>query len=166
MIKIKIVNNTDSYQKLSVFDFDGTLFKSPDRPKGFKGNWWISKESLGEPHVPRNPEDNYWNLSIVKKAQDELKNSNNLCILLTGRIGILFEDRVKDLISQKSLSFPIVKLNEFGEETENFKIAEIQRLLKKYPSIKKIEFWDDDKEKVELYNDKFKNEYSVRINLI
>lgn len=163
MIKVKF-NNNKNPTKLSVFDFDGTLFKSPDKPKGYKGNWWISKESLNEPNVPQVAPDQFWNLDVVEKAKQEISNPNNLVILMTGRVGKFFHERIVELISQKNLNFKHVWCNEFGGDTGKFKIGKIQELLKKHPSIKKIEMWEDEPEKVELYTSEFGD--SVKINKI
>lgn len=164
MIKIKIGNKT--YKKLSVFDFDGTLFKSPDKPDGYKGNWWISKVSLNEPTIPRKPDDSYWNMEVVRAAISEAKNPNNLVVLMTGRIGDFFHERIIELIKQKKLNFKHVWCNEFGRDAGEFKVEKIKSLLNKHPSIKQIEMWDDDPEKIELYTNEFSSSYAFKINKI
>jgi hypothetical protein len=166
MLRVRLVDNKGTYTKLSVFDFDGTLFKSPEKPKGFKGNWWISKESLGEPNVPEEPDDNFWNMDVVQVANNELNNNSTFCCMMTGRVGAAFEDRIKDLLSQKSLNFALTKFNEFGGDTGQYKVEEIKKLLKKYPSIQFIEMWEDDQEKVELYKEHFSASYKFKINKI
>lgn len=151
---------------LCVFDFDDTLFRSPEQPKNFKGNWKISKESLSEPHVPEIPSDIFWNLNIVNRAKECIENKNNYCVMLTGRIDRFFEDRIKQLLSQKQLNFKEVHLNEFGEDTVEFKIQKINNILRRYPSIKNIKFWDDKKEYLQKYLDEFKQNYKVYSNIV
>ena len=153
--------------KLAVFDFDATLFKSPDKPKGYKGNWWIKKDSLGEPNVPEIPNDKFWNMDIVKQAEKNIKDPSTYCVLMTGRVDKFFEDRIKQLLSQKHLNFKEVHLNEFGRDTSEFKIATIKNILKKYPSIKSLEMWDDDEEKAEDYKEEFKSsDLNFNINMV
>lgn len=164
MIKVRL-NNAEII-KLSVFDFDGTLFKSPEKPKGYKGNWWIQKESLGPPNVPEKPGNKFWNTDVVNLALKEIADKNTYTILLTGRIDQFFEDRIKDLTRQKDLDFDYIKLNEFGRDTGEFKVEEIQNILKKHKKIKKIEMWEDEQEKIELYKEKFSQDYIFRINKI
>lgn len=154
------------YQKLSVFDFDDTLFRSPDKPKNYKKNWWSSKESLDVPNVPEVPGSDFWNMDVVNEAKKEINSPATYTILLTGRLEPVFEERVKNLLRQQKLGFKYVRLNSPGQDTADFKIDEINKILKKFPSIKKIEMWDDDLEKIELYNDKFNQEYSLKINKI
>jgi|SaaInlStandDraft_4_1057021.scaffolds.fasta_scaffold00075_39 hypothetical protein len=49
--------------ELHLYDFDGTLFRSPEEPKWWsdvsKKNWWTSAPSLDEPCVPRQPKFKY-----------------------------------------------------------------------------------------------------------
>jgi hypothetical protein len=163
MIKVYFKSNIKP-SKLSVFDFDGTLFKSPDKPNGYEGNWWASKESLNEPTVPKNAPDQFWNLDIVSAARKELSDPKNYVIMLTGRIDQFFEDRINELLKQRKLNFRLVGLNEFGMDTAEFKINKINQILKKYPSIKNIEMWEDEPEKVSIYKAEFKDK--IKINLL
>lgn len=166
MIKIKILSEKKKYPtKLSVFDFDGTLFKSPDKPEGYKGNWWAKKESLGEPTVPKIAPDEFWNLDVVAAAYNEINDPNVFCIMLTGRIDQFFQERIEQLLSQKRLNFSDIELNKFGQDTGQFKINKINSILKKFPSIKIIEMWEDEPEKAELYTDTFQNK-NIKVNLI
>ena len=49
--------------ELHLYDFDGTLFRSPEEPKWWsdvsKKNWWTSAPSLDEPCAPRQPKFKY-----------------------------------------------------------------------------------------------------------
>jgi hypothetical protein len=165
MIKIKFKKSINMPSKLSIFDFDGTLFKSPESPDNFKGNWHASKESLGEPTVPTVPDDNFWNMDVVSAASKELSDPKTYCIMLTGRIDQFFQERIEELLKQKNLNFKLVGLNEFGRDTAEFKIEKIKDILKQYPSIKKIEMWEDEPEKISIYETEFKN-YDIKINYI
>jgi hypothetical protein len=165
MIKLKIKTKINMPSKLSVFDFDGTLFKSPENPKGFKGNWYASKESLGEPTIPAIPDDNFWNMDVVSAAKKELSSSSTYCIMLTGRIDQFFQERIEELLKQKNLNFKLIGLNEFGRDTAEFKIEKINYILNQYPSIKHIEMWEDEPEKVSIYKTEF-NDYDIKINQV
>jgi hypothetical protein len=154
------------YNKLSVFDFDNTLFKSPDKPKGYKNNWWIEEKSLNPPYVPKKPDDFFWNLDVVEAAKKELENGKTFCMLLTGRIDNVFDDRVREILKQKDLSFNFIKLNSFGNHTGEFKVKEIRNFLKKNPTVRNIEMWEDEQDKIELYTSTFSNNYNFKINEI
>jgi hypothetical protein len=165
MIRVKL-SGKRYCTKLSVFDFDGTLFKSPDKPDGYKGNWWIEAKSLNPPAVPKKPDDSFWNMDVVNAALEEIKDPKNCVILMTGRVDQFFEDRINELIKQKGLNFKHVWLNQFGRSTGEFKIEKIRMLLRDNPSIKKIEMWEDEADKVELYTEEFSKDYDFNINKI
>jgi len=154
------------YTKLSVFDFDGTLFRSPERPKDFKGNWWSNKVSLKKPYVDDVADDSLWINQVVKAAKQELSKEDTLTIFMTGRIEQMFKNRIIELLSQKGLKFDHYKFGEFGVEAAETKIAEMQKILKKYPSIKKIEMWEDYEDNIILYNQKFRKDYRIKINKV
>ncbi len=167
MIKLKVVSEKKNYPtKLSVFDFDGTLFKSPEKPEGYKGNWWIEAKSLEYPTLPKKPGNSYWNLDVVVSARQEIADKNVYCILLTGRVDQFFTDRINELLEQKKLNFNEVELNTFGRKTGEFKVKKIKSILNKYPTIKKIEMWEDESDKVELYTAEFSEKYDFEINKI
>jgi hypothetical protein len=157
MIKVKLLEKKreGNYKRLAVFDFDGTLFKSPERPKGHRGNWWASKDSLDYPHVPKRPDDDYWHMNVVRAAKENISDSKTYCIMLTGRLADTFQERVDQLLDQKGLEFDEHELAPRSAETADFKIAKIKSILKKYKSIQELEMWDDDLEKIELYKEEF-----------
>lgn len=166
---IKIVLNEKKkvyYNKLSVFDFDGTLFKSPEKPSGYKGNWWAELKSLTPPTVPNKPGKEFWFESTLNSAREELDTKKTYCILLTGRIDNVFDERVRELLSFKKLNFDYIKLNSFGSDTGEFKTEEIRKILRKNPTIKKIEMWDDEQDKIDLYTEKFSENYDFKINKV
>jgi len=152
------------YNKLSVFDFDGTLFKSPNKPEGYKGNWWGELISLGSETVGKKPESKYWIESTVEAALSEMSDKKTYCIMLTGRIDNVFDERVRQMLKLKGLNFDHVKLNPFGMDTGEFKTNEIRKILKKHPTIKKIEMWDDEQKKIDLYTEKFSSHYDFKAN--
>lgn len=163
MLRIKL-SGKKYCTKLSVFDFDGTLFKSPDKPDGYKGNWWIEEKSLNPPAVPKKPDDSFWNMEVVNKALEEIQNPKNCVILMTGRVDQFFTDRINELIKQKGLNFKHVWLNQFGRSTGEFKVEKIKTVLRDNLSIKEIEIWEDEQDKVELYTDTFGKDYKFNIN--
>lgn len=161
---IKIIIEGGGYNKLSVFDFDGTLFKSPLKPDKYRGNWWSNKESLSPPYVPKRPDEQFWISDTVEAAKKEIRDEKTFTMLLTGRVDAIFDERIKQLLKQQGLSFNYVKLNSFGQDTGDFKLSQIKKILKTFPKIKKIEMWEDEEEKAELYNETFSNDYSFKLN--
>ena len=62
--------------EIHIFDFDGTLFRSPLPPPLWKGGWWSKPESLNAPCVPEEPDESWWILDTVSQAKDSIANSN------------------------------------------------------------------------------------------
>jgi hypothetical protein len=167
VIPKKTAKDLKKIKTLAVFDFDKTLFRSPDAPKGHKGNWHIKIDSLTSPQVSEMPKDNMWNMQIVNKAKELIDREDVYCIMLTGRIDNIFEDRVNQLLLQKELVFDIVRLNEFGGDTVEFKVNTIKSLIDKMPNLDRLAMWDDDEEKIEKYKEIFSNkDYTFMIHTV
>jgi len=108
-----------------------------------------------------------WHLDVVEKAMRLCYEEDVYCIMLTGRIGNIFEDRVKELLLQQDLHFDFIGLNEFGGDTEEFKINTINKLINKMPNLNNLIMWDDDIEKIEAYQDQFSDkEFSFKIHFV
>lgn len=127
--------------KLHVFDFDGTLFRSPEKPVWWKGGWWGNLDSLSDPCVPERPPPEWWNESVVSAAKQAISNPDVLAVLLTGRVS-KFSLRLKDLLNQAGLHFDSVQLNG-GGPTEAFKMKAIKAILEEHPGIRGVAIWED-----------------------
>ena len=128
--------------KLYVFDFDGTLFKSPEKPQQFEGGWWGKEYSLAPPCVPQSPGEEWWIGNTVAAAKDAVSDPNAISILMTGRLAKTFSNRVSELLNSVGLTFHEVLLSDSGD-TQAFKIRQIQRLLSENPSINFVKLYDD-----------------------
>jgi hypothetical protein len=150
-------------RELHLFDFDGTLFRSPSPPPWWEGkSWWVSPASLGPPCVPREPGLDWWNEEVLDEALNSTRDPEVLAVLLTGRNYNLggYRWRVPKLLSQVGLDFDIVKLNPKGgssESTLNFKADEIAHLLELHPSIKFFRIWEDREEHLRVISELVSN---------
>lgn len=144
-----------------MFDFDDTLFQSPEAPKGYKGNWHIKPESL-----PDNPKDKDWNLEIVSKAQEMCEDPSVYCVMMTGRVGNIFGDKIDAMLKSKGLSFAKTYYNEFGGDTAQYKIEEINKLLNKLPNVQNLIMWEDQREKAEKYSEEFGDKINYKIHMV
>lgn len=83
--------------RLVIYDFDGTIFNSPDRPEGetayfeatgqtfpFSG-WWGRKETLLPPIVPQEPGSEWYIERTVNAFREDAKRQDTELILMTGR---------------------------------------------------------------------------------
>lgn len=135
---------------LVVFDFDGTLFKSPYKPDDWKGAWWSNIKSLSPPLVPEKPNDKWWNDEICEKAFGSLADNDVYTIMLTGRIDRVFNQRVNDLLESKGFKFPYVGLAKLSTSFDS-KVEHLDKMLAHNPYIKKITFYDDRTEHFPLF---------------
>jgi hypothetical protein len=131
--------------EIHIYDFDGTLFRSPKRPDWWptKG-WWGQPASLTPPCVPQKPGSGWWNGSVVSSAKRSISDSDVWAMMVTGRadgIGPI-RWRVAELLKQKGLNFDEVHLNT-GGGTESYKKKIILKTLAKYPHVEVVQIWED-----------------------
>jgi hypothetical protein len=130
-------------RELHVFDFDGTLFRSPPSPVPDK-RWYTKYESLDVPNVPRVPDASWWIEPVVLDAQRSIADPEVHAIVLTGRVDKPdLRYRVAELLDSAGLDFDDVFLNDLGGRTQTFKLKRIGSLLRKYPTIDDVYIWED-----------------------
>jgi len=129
--------------KLSLFDFDDTLFKTP-----YPENW-------GYMDTPLSLSLNKWkfevNEEVIEDYKKEYINNNSKVILLTNRISDV-ETELKTVLDSHLIFFdeylPIK-----GKDVNRSKGQRVLQLLKKYPQVNEIEYWEDkDKHIVDVLN--------------
>ena len=143
-----------TYQKLVMFDFDGTLFRSwEETPQWWDGSelddgpfsFFVKPESLDEPCVPERPGSDYWIGGPLGEAKKAVRDRNSVSVIITGRIGI-HKKRVKELLAQKGLRFDHYYFNP-GMSAAAFKVAVLKNLLVGYNTISEVEIWENENEK-------------------
>ncbi|KAJ2780248.1 hypothetical protein H4R18_003560 [Coemansia javaensis] len=110
-------------QRLAVFDFDNTLFRSPlpnprlwdDRLLGMLKStdlgWFHDARTLSAPYLEYT--DRHWIRPVVELAQAEARRGDTLVMLLTGRSHAAYRDIVLRLLERcPGLRFDIVVLKE------------------------------------------------------
>lgn len=131
--------------ELHVFDFDGTLFKSPMPPPWWDGgSWFVQEISLDAPCVPERPGSDWWVSSVVSQARKSASDPNVYAIVCTGRSAMLanFRHRLPKMIQSAGLRFDEVLLNP-GGPTPNFKASVVDKFVNN-GSITAVHMWDDD----------------------
>ncbi len=152
-------------KELHIYDFDGTLFRSPHAPSSWGQDWWSDPASLLPPCVPENPGPEWWISETVSSAQASISDGKVLALLMTGRKDAsAFRYRVPELLSQASLNFDRVHLSE-GGNTLRGKVETAKKYLAMYPSIDIIKIWDDRISHLSEFKSEFESEgYSVEVN--
>lgn len=129
--------------ELHLYDFDGTLFRSPFAPTVWEGGWWNDVRSLAPPCVPQRPGSKWWISSTVSQAKRSISNPDVYAVLATGRparSGLRY--RVPELLKGAGLRFDEVHLAP-PSGTLAFKKGIISKLLRRYPFIHTVRIWDD-----------------------
>lgn len=132
---------------LHLYDFDNTLFRSPQAPQWWnnknRGYWFSLPISLSEPFVPTKPSRDYWYESTVRDAKSSISDMNTFAIMCTGRgnndAGMRY--RVAELLKGKGLDFDEVHLKPNGS-TSRYKAKLVYDLINKH-NIVRVEVWED-----------------------
>ena len=138
--------------ELHVFDFDGTLFRSPPRPEGYPGPWWAKNFSLEPPCVPMEPGPSWWVENVVRQARKSIASPNVYSVMCTARSATSkLTWRIADLLRQQDLDFEEVILNEYGVDSRLYKQHAIGRILQRFPQIEAVQIWEDDLENLATF---------------
>lgn len=146
---------------LAVFDFDDTLFKSTEAGERLGSDSHLSPESL-----PDKSKESDWILDTVYKAQELSINPNVYCVMMTGRVGDIFRDKIDTLLNDKNLMFAETHYNEFGGDTAEYKIDRIHKIIDKLPNVRRLIMWEDQEEKAEKYTEEFANILQFKIHMV
>ena len=152
---------------LAVFDFDNTLYYTPENtPENVKLakekyesefiGWWGRKESL---------DVELFDIQYIEYTKDkyiEHKDNGDGLILLTGRPKKL-ESEVTKIIDKDGFSFDDMFLCN-GMSTDIFKVKVIKSIVRDNPKLKTIYFYDDRDKHVNVFRELrklLKDEYNV-----
>ena len=138
----------ENITKISIFDFDGTLMRTPHPEEGKKE--WENFHNKDYPHIgwwskPESLDDAVFNIepieSTVSDYIKEMENPNTLVIMLTGRLPHQ-NDQIVELLSLHNIFFDEYHYKETGD-TLSSKLNTIITLLNRYPNVSSIEMWED-----------------------
>jgi|TARA_R110000796_G_scaffold218213_8_gene334177 hypothetical protein len=134
--------------KIAIFDFDGTLARSPEEKAGreqyeaVKGvpyphkGWWSKRESL---------DTDIFDIEMIQSTIDdyfkEVGNENTLVIMMTGRMKNQ-ADQVKAILDSHLLPFDRYEFKKYGRTIED-KTYKIGKLLAEFPEVVQFEMWED-----------------------
>ncbi|KAI8806384.1 hypothetical protein BJ742DRAFT_680124, partial [Cladochytrium replicatum] len=166
--------------ELHIFDFDSTLFRSPmpnpslwspDVAGALIGDcgWFSEPRTLAPPYVPKHPGDEWFDQKVVRRVRQvrEDKDVCSLVCLLTGRRLDLFGQRIREicLSLDPPLDFDMYFFRE-GFDSSNtkhhfpttldFKLAVLGQILNTFPSITRIEIFDDRARHLDIFSREFR----------
>jgi len=165
--------------ELNIFDFDGTLFRSPEpnftkwsaeavgKLKGHPTTgglgWFQEVITLSTPYVPLEPGDEWWNHQLVNRVRDSMASRSSITVLLTGRTES-YRNVIQALLDHLGLAFDEIGLKDPPhEKTMVFKKAFIDKLVEKYKP-QKINMWEDRPNHLEEFS-KFLLEKKQKLNI-
>lgn len=131
-------------RELHLYDFDGTMFRSPNAPADYQGNvreYFWKLESLTPPCAPEKPDASWWVGPVVKAARKSIADPNVYAVCCTARRKP-FVKRVHQLLRQVGLKFPDVRFKLQGGNTVAFKTGVMAELHAKY-GFEHVHVWED-----------------------
>lgn len=143
--------------RLVVYDFDGTIFRSPCRFRGEKlyrkrtGNflpfagWWGRIESLSFPVVPLLPDMGWYNGEVVSSQRNDKLDISSDVVLMTGR-PVEMSGRIRQLCEHGGMVFD----DYFFCDGYAGKCLAIRGLLQGGYDI--LELWEDRCDHIDLFN--------------
>ena len=164
--------SVEDITKISIFDFDGTLMRTPHPEDGKKE--WENFYNKDYPHIgwwskPESLDDAVFNIepieSTVTDYLKEMGDPNTLVIMLTGRLPH-HHDQVLELLMTHNIVFDQYRYKETGD-TLGSKLHTIISLLNKYPNVSSIEMWEDREPHAISFEEWGKdNGVSIEVNLV
>lgn len=151
--QIRTGRQAPKFKKLYIFDFDGTLFRSPLPKKDYEKEseeWWSDPESLGASTVGQKPEPEMWHEDTVKAMQDAIAEPDSYVVVMTGRNNVL-QDRIQEILDSAGLKPDELITNPKIGDTTGYKRQEMQYLLRQFPNVREVEFWEDRKADLKGY---------------
>ncbi len=151
--EIEGAQSSSGVDRIAIFDFDGTLFRSPEKPSWWPyEGFWGRLETLSPPYVPQAPGPEWYIDSAVSEAKAAISDPRTYSCLLTGRIP-KFSARVKELMDAAGVSFQDYFFAS-GGSTLPFKIKIIEEVIQKNPGVRIVEMWEDRTEHIGPFEQK------------
>lgn len=157
------VNPEGSGQTLKIFDFDGTIFNSPnpnpavwDKKEVGKIMSEVHRGGLGWYQNPITLDDKYivdadFYAPVVEEVRKSMADPKCITVLLTGR-STDYADQIKNIVGRGDLQFDAYGFKPAGGgvTTMDFKQQFIRKLIDLYNPAK-VEMWDDRKRHVDRF---------------
>lgn len=148
-----------SITKLSIFDFDHTLFDVPfpsrenlilwHKSTGSRwrhNTWWDEDDSMDMQVFDIAPKHN-----IIKEVKRSFKDTSTYTVLLSGRPINAINGVYALLDSQDINNFDEYLLNNQNRSDLKFKLNKLDILAVQYPDCLVMDFWDDREEYADTY---------------
>jgi len=150
-IKELLKENKELINRINMFDFDMTLFKSTSAPKSWdtraSGFWYNSEASLNQLYYD-DKLNTLWIEDIVKEVKKSMNDPTCLTVMCTARSDadeIIYV--TNELLRLKGLEFDynclFYKPQKFKGSTAQYKANVAKTLLNSYSFCNELHFWED-----------------------
>jgi len=146
--RVLITEEKQTINKISIFDFDGTLADTPNKEDGIA--LWEAKTKKDYPHKgwwskPESLDESVFNIKLIDETKrdyiGESIDKNTLMVMLTGRIPKL-ANQVEKVLHKNGIIFDEYHYKEKGD-TFTSKINTLKKLVEQNPNVTEIEMWED-----------------------
>lgn len=146
--RVLITEEKQTINKISIFDFDGTLADTPNKEDGI--DLWEAKTKKDYPHKgwwskPESLDESVFNIKLIDETKrdyiGESVDKNTLMVMLTGRIPKL-ANQVEKVLHKNGIIFDEYHYKEKGD-TFTSKINTLKKLVEQNPNVTEIEMWED-----------------------
>ncbi|KAL6056658.1 Protein-lysine N-methyltransferase efm5 [Balamuthia mandrillaris] len=134
------------YTAVNVFDFDGTLFRSPMpssklwnshlvtklrmQPSDLGFGWFQEVITLSPPFVPSEPSIDWWNEELLPVVKNSMDDPQSYTVLLTGR-SVAYTHVISNLVEHAGLRFDSMGFKDSAERTIDFKTRFLVEVLRR-----------------------------------
>ena len=144
-----IITGQQRITQLFIFDFDGTLFNTPDPKEGkelyekWSGKTWPHKGWLSWPESLLPPIKIHPGPALPEFRQ-HISRASSLTIVVTGRVERTERAVIAALENAQIYPNRVILKPSMGDETTaNFKVRVLRELLDEFPHVVLLKFWDD-----------------------
>jgi tRNA nucleotidyltransferase (CCA-adding enzyme) len=131
------------FSELHIFDFDGTIFKSPKPPNG---DWYDPKslQNIGDL-------DSLYISKTVEDIKASIENPNIYVVVMTGRnLDVRYE--VENLLLRADIvPDELITNDEEEDPVEKYKCRYIEDLLNNFNNVQVVHMWEDNLDGLKVY---------------
>lgn len=132
---------------LHVYDFDLTLFRSPEPAPGFSDEeWYQGGISLSPPIVPEVPGPEWWIEDTVAQMREDLYDRSRGVAVITARTEAPYRLRVGTLLQGAGLVPNCLELQDTDLDSPSYKVAKVWRIIQRFPGLSHVELHEDNPE--------------------
>lgn len=142
-----VVKEREQVKNLYVFDFDGTMFNTPNaldgrvRYEAMTGHSWPKRGFYGQSESLMAPLHVYPGPALAD-YRSHCSQTNSFTVIMTGRSHKV-STGVKSVLESYGIEPDRLILKDMGYSTSDYKVQAIKKLLLEFPTVNCVKLWDD-----------------------